>query len=119
LFVDEWKTPAAGLPDKSENYLMRGLSATEPSGFRRACFVAPECAGETHQEFINRFKEGSMAIPWSVHIPQAMQQHGARRTWHDITERDRLADLKVQAAQPNRAEDEAGPPTLPGRPAQP
>jgi hypothetical protein len=60
-----------------------------------------------------------MAIPWTGHIPQAMQQHGARRTWQETTERDRLADLKTQSAQPNRAEDEAGPPTAPARPAQP
>ena len=57
-----------------------------------------------------------MEIPWTVHIPQALQQHGARRTWRDITERDRLADLKIQSAQPNRAEDEAGPPVGPARP---
>jgi len=60
-----------------------------------------------------------MAIPWTVHIPQAMQQHGARRTWMDTTKSDRLADLKAQAARPNSAEDEAGPPIAPGRPAQP
>jgi hypothetical protein len=60
-----------------------------------------------------------MAIPWTVHIPQAMQQHGARRTWRETTESDRSADLKTQAAQPNRAEDEAGPPIAPARPAQP
>jgi len=51
-----------------------------------------------------------MVVPWTVHIPQSMQQHGARRTWRDITERDGLADLRTQSAQPNRAEDEAGPP---------
>ena len=60
-----------------------------------------------------------MGVPWTVHIPQSMQQHGARRTWHETTERDRLADLKTQSAEPNRAEDEAGPPTLPDRPARP
>ena len=51
-----------------------------------------------------------MAIPWTVHIPQSMQQHGARRTWHETTESDRLADLKTQASLPSCAEDEAGPP---------
>jgi hypothetical protein len=48
-----------------------------------------------------------MAIPWSVPIPQAMQQHGARRTWRETAESDRLADLKTQGAQPNQAEDAA------------
>ena len=51
-----------------------------------------------------------MGIPWTVHIPQSMQQHGARRTWRETTESESLADLKSQASQPNRAEDEAGPP---------
>ena len=60
-----------------------------------------------------------MAIPWTVHIPQAMQQHGARRTWLETSESDSFADLKSQSAQPNTAEDEAGPPTAPARPAQP
>jgi hypothetical protein len=59
-----------------------------------------------------------MAIPWTVHIPQAMQQHGASRRSRG-PESDRLADLKAQSAQPNSAEDEAGPPTAPARPAQP
>jgi hypothetical protein len=59
-----------------------------------------------------------MTIPWTVHIPQVMQQHGARRTWHDISESDRLADMKAQSAQPNRAEDEAGPPVIAVRSAQ-
>ena len=39
-----------------------------------------------------------MGIPWTVHIPQAMQQHGARRTWRETAQSDRLADLKVQSA---------------------
>ena len=56
-----------------------------------------------------------MTIPWTVHIPQAMQQHGARRTWHETTENDRLADLKTQSARPNSAEDEAGPPRAPAQ----
>ena len=59
-----------------------------------------------------------MPIPWTVHIPQAMQQHGARRTWHETAESDRLADLKMQSALPNQAEDEAAL-TLPGRPERP
>jgi hypothetical protein len=63
-------------------------------------------------------REGSMAIPWTVHIPQALQQHGARRTWRDVAESDRLADLKAQSAEPNQAEDEAGPPTLRDRRAR-
>ena len=50
-----------------------------------------------------------MGIPWTVHIPQAMQQHGARRTWRETAESDRLADLKTQGAQPNQAEDAASP----------
>ena len=48
-----------------------------------------------------------MGIPWTVHIPQAMQQHDARRTWRETAESDRLADLRAQAAQPNQAEDAA------------
>jgi hypothetical protein len=50
-------------------------------------------------------REGSMTIPWTVHMPQAMQQHGARRTWMDATESDRLPDLKGQGSQPNEAQD--------------
>ena len=53
-----------------------------------------------------------MGIPWTVHIPQSMQQHGARRTWHETTESDTLADLKSQSALANQAEDEAGPPPV-------
>ena len=60
-----------------------------------------------------------MGVPWTVHIPQSMQQHGARRTWRETTESDRLADLKSQASRPNSAEDGAGPPIIPTRPAEP
>lgn len=56
-----------------------------------------------------------MAIPWMVHIPQVMQQHGARRTWQDTTESDRLADRKSQAGLPDSAEDETGPPLPPAQ----
>jgi hypothetical protein len=59
-----------------------------------------------------------MTIPWTVHIPQGLQQHGARRTWQDTTQSDRLADLKTQGSLPNSSEDEAGPPAAPARPAQ-
>jgi hypothetical protein len=58
-----------------------------------------------------------MPITWTVHIPQAMQQHGARRSWYQTTESDSLTDLKNQSALPNQAEDEAGPPAAPVRPA--
>ena len=59
-----------------------------------------------------------MAVPWTVHIPQSMQQHGARRTWQETTESERLAGLKCQASVPNSAEDEAGPPAAPATPEQ-
>jgi len=48
-----------------------------------------------------------MAVPWTARIPQAVQQHGARRAWPDTPESDRLADLKAQASRPNSAEDAA------------
>ena len=50
-----------------------------------------------------------MAIPWTLHIPQSMQQHGARRTWPEPAKSDRLTDLKPQDSSPDQAEDEAGP----------
>ena len=49
-----------------------------------------------------------MQIPWTVHIPQAMQQHGASRTSPaEGMEGTALEELKCQAARPNRAEDAA------------
>jgi hypothetical protein len=48
-----------------------------------------------------------MEIPWTVHIPQALQQHGAGRKSRHAAESDRLADLKAQGSRPNAAEDAA------------
>jgi hypothetical protein len=49
-----------------------------------------------------------MQIPWTVHLPQAMQQHGANRTSPaEVAEVKALDDLKCQSGWPNRAEDAA------------
>jgi hypothetical protein len=49
-----------------------------------------------------------MRIPWTVHIPQAMQQHGASRTSPaGAAEAKALDALKCQSARPNQAEDAA------------
>ena len=49
-----------------------------------------------------------MQIPWTVHIPQALQQHGASRTSKTKdAETAALDDLKCQSAWPNQAEDAA------------
>ena len=49
-----------------------------------------------------------MQIPWTVHIPQAMQQHGASRTFKtEAAETTVLDELKCQSGWPNRAEDAA------------
>jgi hypothetical protein len=49
-----------------------------------------------------------MQIPWTVHLPQAMQQHGASRTSPgEAVEGKALDALKCQSGRPNRAEDAA------------
>ena len=49
-----------------------------------------------------------MQIPWTVHIPQAMQQHGASRTSPaGVAEAKARDELKYQAGRPNPAEDAA------------
>jgi hypothetical protein len=60
-----------------------------------------------------------MEIPWTVHIPQALQQHGAGRKSYAAAESDSLADLKSQGARPNQAEDAASRITPAGRPSTP
>jgi hypothetical protein len=49
-----------------------------------------------------------MPVPWTMHIPQAMQQHGASRSSNAKPLDDALlADRELQARQPNQAEDAA------------
>jgi hypothetical protein len=60
-----------------------------------------------------------MAIPWTAYTPQAMQQHGARRTWPAPAESDRIADLKSPSARPDQAEDAASRVTPAARPSRP
>ena len=60
-----------------------------------------------------------MEIPWTVHIPQALQQHGAGRKSREALESDRRVDLKAQGSRPNEAEDAASRITPAGQPWTP
>jgi hypothetical protein len=49
-----------------------------------------------------------MQVPWTMHVPQAMQRHGASRNARsDAAESTALAELKSQSALENQAEDAA------------
>jgi hypothetical protein len=56
-------------------------------------------------------REGSMTVQWTVHIPQAMQRHGASVKPCADTTRDRMLAYRVQQATvqsdmpPRRTED--------------
>ncbi len=59
-------------------------------------------------------------IPWTDHIPQALQQHGASRKSRGEAIQSAPADRKSQSGWPNQAEDAASLLTTPdARPSSP